>query len=502
MTTALRPRFKDMMNLVVAADACCECGSCVAACPHRVMEMRDRKPAKRAGSEGASDHCGVSEGIGCDVCASVCPRMWPREPHLRDVVFGPQPAYEGIFGVYRHIFVARTRDAGTRERGQDGGVVTSLLAWARECGLIDGAVVASVGEGDAPCFPTPKIATTVEQIRDSAGSWYTYCPNNLALPGLAKAGVERAAFVGVPCQITALRKTQCTDPSLLLVPGKKPQIAARQRESMAGPGARVDFSIGLFCTEVFRPELMTERIAGEMGIALDQIERFNVKGEVLIHQRNGAVVTIPLETAMHEYQRPECAHCGDFAAELADISCGGVGTDFATIVVLRSQRGIDIWQAYEASGRVEVWPIQEHKKAWNILQRLARRQRERVPAASPGAVPVQHAAVAEAGTLQYSPHQHARAAQAAFEAAQPDPALREASLAAVYGPRAHPVPQGPVARSPIPGEAAGPGPDGKRKLPPPPGAEQGGASPAAAGAYAQAQEDAAPRSPSPASAMT
>ena len=125
-----------------------------------------------------------------------------------------------------------------------------------------------------------------------------------------------------------------------------------------------------------------------------------------------------------------------------------------------------------------------------------------MPAASPGAVPVQHAAVAEAGTLQYSPHQHARAAQAAFEAAQPDPALREASLAAVYGPRAHPVPQGPVARSPIPGEAAGPGPDGKRKLPPPPGAEQGGASPAAAGAYAQAQEDAAPRSPSPASAMT
>jgi coenzyme F420 hydrogenase subunit beta len=246
---------------------------------------------------------------------------------------------------------------------------------------------------------------------------------------------------------------------------------------MAGPGARVDFSVGLFCTEVFRPELMTERIAGEMGIALDQIERFNVKGEVLIHQRNGAVATIPLETAMHEYQRPECAHCGDFAAELADISCGGVGTDRATIVVLRSQRGIDIWRAYEASGRVEVWPIQEHKKAWNILQRLARRQRERVPASSPGAAPVQQVSLAEPGTLYYSPHQHARMAQEAYAAAQPDPALREASLAAVYGARARPAPHGPGARSPIPGEPTEPGPDGKRKLPPPPGVEQGGASP-------------------------
>ena len=34
----------------------------------------------------------------------------------------------------------------------------------------------------------------------------------------------------------------------------------------------------------------------------------------------------PLEEAMHKYQRPECRHCGDFSAEMADISCGGVGT--------------------------------------------------------------------------------------------------------------------------------------------------------------------------------
>ena len=41
---------------------------------------------------------------------------------------------------------------------------------------------------------------------------------------------------------------------------------------------RVGFSVGLFCTEVFRPELMTEKIEKEMGIPLSDIKQFNVKG--------------------------------------------------------------------------------------------------------------------------------------------------------------------------------------------------------------------------------
>jgi NAD-dependent dihydropyrimidine dehydrogenase PreA subunit len=30
--------FKDMMNFVVDAGSCCECGSCVLVCPHNVIE--------------------------------------------------------------------------------------------------------------------------------------------------------------------------------------------------------------------------------------------------------------------------------------------------------------------------------------------------------------------------------------------------------------------------------------------------------------------------------
>jgi coenzyme F420 hydrogenase subunit beta len=124
---------------------------------------------------------------------------------------------------------------------------------------------------------------------------------------------------------------------------------------------------------------MTERIEKDLGIPLTEVTKFNVKGEVLIYKKNGDIAKIPLQEAMDDYQRPECHHCGDFSAEMADIACGGVGTEQATIVVIRTKRGEEIWKEYEKSGEVEVESIADNKRAWNILLRLARRQRDRVP---------------------------------------------------------------------------------------------------------------------------
>lgn len=467
-----RSSFKDMMNDVVAAGACCECGSCVAVCPHGIIRYVDGKPERASKTPAPFDKCGVSEGIGCDVCAAVCPRLWPREPHLRDVAFSNDRGYEGIFGVYRHIFVARTRDQDVLGRAQDGGVVTALLAWAREAGHIGGAVVAAVGEQDEPCFPTPKLATTVEQIRASAGSWYTYCPNTLALSEAKERNLGRLAFVGVPCQITPLRKMEHTDAGMLLKAGKKPHVVARQREFMRDPAGRVAFAVGLFCTEVFTPALMTERVAERMDIPLSDISKVNVKGEVRIYRRSGAEMgRIPLEEAMGDYQRPACQHCGDFSAELADISCGGVGTDAATIVVLRTQKGVELWRDFEASGQVDVWPIAEHKKAWNILLRLARQQRERVPqrAAHTGSAPE---------LPGYVPGDDAGRGHQMLTGAGKSAEEIAACLAAAYEEAGGSASVSSAPGWAIPGDPGEPAPGEKRRLPPPPHPEQGGGSPA------------------------
>ena len=382
MTSLYQNTFKDMMNDVVDYGSCCECGACVVACPHNVIEYIDGKPKQTAKATAAFDFCGVSEGAGCDVCATVCPRLWPREDHLKDAVFKDERPFEDIFGVFRNIFVARTKKPDIAEVGQDGGIVTGLLSWALEAEQIDGAVVSTVGEDDKPCFPSPKVVTTQAEIKASAGSWYTYCANELVLPEVVERDLKKVAFIGVPCQITPLRKMEHMDPGFLLGEKKKPKIIARQRDYLRGFSDRISFSVGLFCTEVFRPELMTEKIEKEMGIPLSDVTKFNVKGEVLIYKKDGDIAKIPLQEAMEDYQRPECAHCGDFSAEMADIACGGIGTDQATVVVIRTKRGEEIWKEYEKSGLVEVEPISENKRAWNILLRLSRRQRNRVPVGS------------------------------------------------------------------------------------------------------------------------
>ncbi|MCF7982039.1 MAG: Coenzyme F420 hydrogenase/dehydrogenase, beta subunit C-terminal domain [Pseudomonadales bacterium] len=463
--------FAIMMNEVVDAGRCCACASCVLVCPHNVIEYIDNIPKQIAKKDAPFDYCGISEGAGCDVCANVCPRLWPREEHLKDIVFKNDRPYEGVFGIYRHIFVAKTKRDEIKERAQDGGIVTALLAWALRKGKIDGSVVSAVGDNDNPCFPSPKVATTEKEILSSAGSWYTYCPNNLALKEVRERGLKKVAFVGVPCQITPLRKMENMDPSFLVGEKKRDKIIDKQRGFLRDMSARVEFNIGLFCTEVFLPELMTERIEKDMGIPLTEVSKFNVKGEVLIYKKDGDVSTIPLQEAASKYQRPECQHCSDFSAEMADISCGGIGTTNATVIIIRTKKGEEIWREFEADGNVDVQTIEENKLAWNVLHRLARKQKSRVPDAS-------HRSGTEAGLPQYWPTEAAAIKSEEFKGSNMQKSEIISRLAVAYGDdSAFDDTVGYMAGQPIPGDPGNPEPGQKLKLPPPPKPKQGGASP-------------------------
>jgi coenzyme F420 hydrogenase subunit beta len=380
------PTFKEMMNEVVAYGSCCECGTCVLVCPHNVIDYVDGKPKQVAKKNGDFDFCGISEGIGCDVCAQVCPRLGTREFDLRDQVHpSGEGVYEGIFGRYRRIVAARCKDPEILARCQDGGVVTAILAHGLREGIFDGACVSAADES-MPAAPKPKVVTTVEDAIGSASSWYTYCPNDLALADAEKQGLQKVCFVGVPCQITPVRKIQLADPAYLDNGRKKPKHIERQTKFLKGYGDIVDFTVGLLCTEVFTYEgLLRDKIQDEMGIPLAEIKKFNVKGKVLIYKKDGEVVDMSLHKAQ-EYARPECHHCGDFSAELADVSCGGVACMDWTITVLRSRRGEELFDDMVRRGLLEVRSMDEFEKSMEVMIRLTKKQRDRVPV-PPGRTP-------------------------------------------------------------------------------------------------------------------
>jgi coenzyme F420-reducing hydrogenase beta subunit len=111
--------------------------------------------------------------------------------------------------------------------------------------------VASSLDGKLLCQPVPTVVTSLEDLRKTAKSWYTYVPNNLGLEEVKKKDLNKVAFVGVPCQITPVRKMELCDPSFIKTPDKRPKIVEKQEEFMKGFGRRVALNIGLFCTEVF-----------------------------------------------------------------------------------------------------------------------------------------------------------------------------------------------------------------------------------------------------------
>jgi coenzyme F420 hydrogenase subunit beta len=80
-----------------------------------------------------------------------------------------------------------------------------------------------------------------------------------------------------------------------------------------------------------------------------------------------------------EYARPECHHCGDFTAELADISCGGVASMDWTITVLRTTKGEALFDDMVRRGLLDVRPMEEFENSMKVLIRLTKKQRERVP---------------------------------------------------------------------------------------------------------------------------
>jgi coenzyme F420 hydrogenase subunit beta len=340
--------FEDSLREVVSAGKCAGCAACVIVCPFATLEYHEESPKL------------VKECESCGICSRVCPRLEPSWGTLEKLVFGREKSPQELFGIYRRIVAAKSTDENVLRVCQDGGVVTALLTFGLGKGTIDAAAVSGLS-GEKPFYPVPKLATGAREVLECAGTRYSYSPNLLSFKEGVEQKRESIAFVGVPCQVHALRKIQ----------------AACLRKYTDPLG----FIIGLMCTESFTYEgLMEEKIQNSLGIALGDVRKVNIKGKVLVTTKSGEVKTIPLKEAKR-FARKGCAPCSDFSAELADISVGGLGLEGWTLCVIRTEVGESLFGNAEEAGALETRPIGEKELAFTLLRKLSgiksqRRSRE------------------------------------------------------------------------------------------------------------------------------
>ena len=331
--------FEEGLKDVVSSGRCAGCGACVATCPVKALDYQDGPVLT-----GECKECGI--------CSQVCPRREFNLTELEEMAFGRARTQDEEFGVYQKMVVAKATDPNITAVCQDGGVVTAILASTLEDGTIDGAVVSGLGE--KPFYPVPIIAKSLEELLEAAGTRYTYSPNLLALRDIAK--FESVAVVGTPCHIQSIRKMQ-------KIPLKKYT-------------RRINCLIGLFCTESFQYEGLMSALSEKLGISPRDIKKMSIKAKMIIYTKSGEEKSIPLKE-LRPYTRTGCHYCTDFSSELADISVGAVGLTGWNLVIIRSEKGEEIFNQVMEKGILETRPVEQEKRALELLSKLTKMKRKR-----------------------------------------------------------------------------------------------------------------------------
>lgn len=333
--------FSTLYSQVIATKSSCRgCGACVLVCPNDRLVFRDDRPEQVSGEkhtcpENVDDRCGL--------CAMACPQLNPPE-QSRPVSDKPT------------IVAARTTDPKLAEACQDGGVVSSIARW----GLQSKRWSSFVGwTRDNIWQPLPLVVTETGDVPKTSGSKYTHTSIDAALRALYRQdrASEPFAIVGLPCHMKALRRLQ--------------DIHSKYVKGMG-------FCIGLLCSKAFSYErLIQGKLINELRIPIQDVSRMAIqKGSFTVIMRSGDTHQIPIKE-LGDYGHCGCASCGDFSAELADISVGGLGTDGWTIVLIRTREGQEVMQAVEAYGLIETAHKERFESALHLLEKLTSLKRKR-----------------------------------------------------------------------------------------------------------------------------
>jgi len=351
MAVVEEPGFEDTLKPeVVDKGLCVLCGTCVSFCPFEVLRMGPRGPE-------LVDNC-----LRCGNCYHLCPRYELDVGAVEEFAFGRRRRPDEEFGVVRSVVLARSKDEEVLKVCQDGGVVSTLMRFLVGSGLAISAVLSGVKEG-SPWLPEARIALDGGEVLRCAGSRYTYTSNMMSNAGVATLlgflEGKKTAFVGLPCQVQAMRKVQ-------MLPVEE-----------LGWSEAVGPIIGLFCTETFDQEAFMSFMREKLGLSPDDVVKMNIKkGRLYFYLRDGGSKSVRVRE-LWGLVREGCRSCTDFSAELADISVGSLGLEGWNVVIIRSELGEDVFNRAVEAGLLDVREVGEEPGVMDTLLRLVRLKRRR-----------------------------------------------------------------------------------------------------------------------------
>ncbi|WP_293908081.1 Coenzyme F420 hydrogenase/dehydrogenase, beta subunit C-terminal domain [Phenylobacterium sp.] len=379
---------------VLNGELCTGCGLCAALAPQAIrMESAPPGYARPLQIGGVTPE---TERRIADSCPGAVVEPWQGAPNTHPT-----------WGPWRRVMTGASTDPKVRFEASSGGAISGLLIHALESGLVDRVLHIAPDPAD-PTRNVNAISRSGEEILARAGSRYT-ASSPLAAIEQALADGGAMAFVGKPCDVSALRRL------------------ARQDARVA---RHVPIVLSFFCGGM-PSHGGVGRILNALGVPAEEVVEFRYRGRgwpgacVARSERRTAEMSYADSWGSHLSKEVQfrCKICPDAVGGVADIACADAWygdeegypsfeeQEGRSLIVTRTEAGDRLIDSALAAGRIEAepLPIEEVGK-----MQPSQARRKRLILARTAALPL---------TLQPRPRMRGlRVAQAAREASLADAA--------------------------------------------------------------------------------
>lgn len=269
--------------------------------------------------------CGVSRSSDPSRCGKACQFIHPRYEALETRAHGrardAMIPDELHFGVIRAMY--RARMARPVPGAQWTGITTSLAAMLLERNLVD-AVIATAAHPDDRWRPVPALVTTAADMERCRGMKMGYAPLVALVEQAVALGYKRLAFVGVACQVHALRALE------------------------AEFGLERLYVIGTPCSDNTTTESFHDFLA-LLSDAPDTITYLEFLPDMHVEVRfeNGSsrripFLLLPIASLPRDFFPLTCRSCFDYTNALSDVTVGYMAGSGEQWIIERNARGAEI----------------------------------------------------------------------------------------------------------------------------------------------------------------
>jgi len=318
---------------------CSGCGACVPACPEHAIHLVD---IWDRGIRPVLDSTNCSK---CGECIKVCPGIGvSHKPFNSQTISELRQAWGPVLDVWEGY----ATDPEIRYMGSSGGVATALALYSLEKKQASG--VLHIGAKlEAPLENVPVFSKNREELLAYTGSRYSPAAPCQKLDWIKRAE-KSCVFIGKPCDVVALRKSQAVSPML---------------------DSKVGLAISIVCAGTPTTK-GTEELLEVLGVKPEEAEFIRYRGHgwpgmatVKLKGSNGEIRQMSYEESwgmvLSRHVAFRCRLCPDSTGEFADISCGDPWykstepTDPGqSLVLVRTEKGRDVLNKAMKAGYVKL----------------------------------------------------------------------------------------------------------------------------------------------------